>query len=786
MEKGQTSAVLRRQFRAHVFADLLQVLKRSSDATVPGNIYMELVRQLYARRLAVVATSVVGVGVLGGLAALRARDPWMFGLTAFICLAIASLAPLIIAYRRLPRPPGVIAMLVWERRFAHASYALAAGVGLLCVRALWTSDDALVHLLTLALMLSTVSLVLRNYIRPRILLWQMVVLIGPPAVLLIARGDPFYAALAFGSVTLAYNVMEVGLGFYDDALRLLVNKAELSAQNARFDAALNNMAHGLCMFDSDERLVVCNQRYLDIFGFSRDIVRPGITLRALLSYSAAIGNHPGRDSEEAYDTFTTLLADGTSGVSHYDIGHGRTVSLTYESIPSGGWVAIFEDITERLAADARIAHMARHDPLTALPNRMLFNETLEAALAGEEADEQVAVLCLDLDRFKPVNDTLGHGTGDGVLKQVAERLLSCVDDNTTVARVGGDEFAIVQRCHAQPGGAGALAQRMIDRLNEPFLIDKHQIVIGASVGIAIAPDDASGAEALLKDADLALYRAKADGSGCHRFFTPVLDERMQARCAFELDLRDALGNGEFELAFQPLVTLGTGAIAGFETLLRWRHPVRGVVMPDDFIPMAEEIGIITQIGEWTLRQACAEAAHWPDSVRIAVNLSPVQFQGGNLIGSVVGALAASGLPASRLELEITEGVLLKDTEETLATLRGLRSLGVRIAMDDFGTGYSTLDYLHSFAFDRIKIDQSFVRDLCSSAASLAIVQAVTGLGRSLGMATTAEGVETDEQFERLRAEGCNEVQGTLLGLPTTAAKARKLLAAETIPCAIAS
>jgi diguanylate cyclase (GGDEF)-like protein len=364
-----------------------------------------------------------------------------------------------------------------------------------------------------------------------------------------------------------------------------------------------------------------------------------------------------------------------------------------------------------------------------------------------------------------VNDTLGHSMGDALLRAVSERLLNCIRDLDTIARLGGDEFAIIQIAPAEPHEAAALAERIIETIAAPFSLEGHQIGIGTSVGIALAPSDGVLGEELLQKADLALYRAKMDGRNTFRFFEPGMDAQMQERRAIEVDLRNALAANQFELYYQPLVTMESGRITGFEALLRWHHPQRGLVPPGDFIPLAEEVGLVVPIGEWVLQQACREAASWPGNVHVAVNLSPAQFRSRNLLPAITLALANSGLDPSRLELEITESVLLYENQSTLTTLSQIKALGVRIAMDDFGTGYSSLSYLRSFPFDKIKIDRSFIRDLANSEDCVAIVRAVTSLGASLGMKTIAEGVETVEQMERLRLEGCEEVQGFLISPP---------------------
>jgi diguanylate cyclase (GGDEF)-like protein len=480
-------------------------------------------------------------------------------------------------------------------------------------------------------------------------------------------------------------------------------------------------------------------------------------------------------AEEILAEKQRMIADKTRSVMLRELTDGRVISIVHQPLAKGGWLVTFEDITERRNAEAKIAFMARHDTLTGLPNRVLFREQMEEALARRRGDAQVAVLCIDLDNFKAVNDTLGHPVGDDLLKIVASRLGECMGDTDMVARLGGDEFAIVQCDAAQPSAATALASRIVDTLGSAYDLAGNQVVIGASIGIAIAPDDGGDPDQLLKNADMALYRAKAAGRATYRFFEAEMDASAQARRRLELDLRAALVDAELEVYYQPILALRTDEIVAFEALVRWRHPRRGMVSPADFIPLAEETGLIVPLGEWVLRQACATAAGWPAHIRIAVNLSPVQFRSRNLVQIVINAVAASGLAPCRLELEITEAVLLQDSDATLAILHALRDFGIRISMDDFGTGYSSLSYLRSFPFDKIKIDRSYIGELFTRADSMAIVRAVTGLGRTLGITTTAEGVETVEQLDLLRHEGCTEVQGYLFGKPCPAPEIAHLL-----------
>ena len=425
-------------------------------------------------------------------------------------------------------------------------------------------------------------------------------------------------------------------------------------------------------------------------------------------------------------------------------------------------------------------HLALHDILTGLPNRAYLAAQLPQDLSTLDGAGKLAVLCIDLDRFKQVNDTLGHSVGDRLLCAVADRLRGCVRRSDSVVRLGGDEFAIVQAPIGSTEEASALAQRVVEVLSQPYNLAEHHLLIGASVGVALAPTDSSHAEMLLKMADTALYRAKAGGRGTARFFEPEMDEELQARRMLELDLRRAVASHEFAVYYQPLVDIVSGRVTAMEGLVRWNHPERGLVSPDEFIPLAEETGLIVQIGAWVLQQACTDAAAWPDPVRVAVNVSPVQFKECGLIETVSAALAASGLPADRLELEITENALLTETDANLATLGTLRDMGVRIALDDFGTGYSSLNYLRRFPFDKIKIDRSFVQDIATRSDCKAIVRAVTGIGGNLGIAITAEGVETLVQLDHLRAHGCSQVQGYLFSRPIPVSHVAALLAGQHI------
>ena len=581
------------------------------------------------------------------------------------------------------------------------------------------------------------------------------------------KAPVLYRKLADGrTIAVRHQPMANGawVGTYEDVSERERAAEELREQHRRFDAALSNMSHGLCMLDADMRMIVCNSRYLEMYGLSPDVVKPGVTMREIMRHSVELGNHPEADAEILYRGYLAQLAAGETVIER-PLADGRTILITHRPMDNGSWVALYEDITERRRVEARISHMARHDALTGLPNRLLFREKMAEGLTRVAAHrERLALLCLDLDNFKAVNDTLGHPIGDRLLEAVASRLVAAVRAGDTVARLGGDEFAILQYVD-DPGEAETLAQRLIGVFSDPVTIEGHEINPGVSIGIALAPHNGTAADQLMKCADLALYQAKAQGRGTYRFFEPDMDLRIQTRRALEVDLRRALGNAEFHLVYQPQVRATTGELTGFEALLRWRHPERGVVSPVEFIPLAEETGLIVPLGEWVLREACAEAARWPRPVKVAVNLSPVQFRSRGLIPMVTNVLAATGLSPRRLELEITEAVLLQDDDATVALLHQLRALGIRISMDDFGIGYSSLSYLRSFPFDKIKIDRSFVADLERSADNAAIIRAIAGLGNTLGIETTAEGVETEAQLEFVRRGGCTEVQGYLISRP---------------------
>ena len=543
-------------------------------------------------------------------------------------------------------------------------------------------------------------------------------------------------------------------------------------EQQRFDIAVNNMTQGLLLFDSSERVVVCNRQFIEMFELSGEVIKPGCSFRDVMAHRKANGSFEG-DIDEYCSSILCKVALGK--VSHrVTEANGRSTLIMNRPLADGGWLTTLEDITERRRSDERIAHMAHYDALTDLPNRVMFREQLDSALKTISPGEQLAVLYIDIDEFKSVNDSLGHQVGDELLKALASRLRDCVRSSDVVARLGGDEFAIILSSIEQSADPAELVTRIYQAIRQPVECLGHLLTTDASIGIALAPQHGTDLDQLLRNADLAMYAAKADGRRTYRFFEPGMDARVKALHALEQDLRQAIAHGGFELHYQPLVNLAENRVTGCEALLRWRHPSRGMISPAEFIPVAEDTGLINQLGEWVLITACTEAASWPDDVRVAVNVSPIQFRGQAFALKVVAALAASGLPAHRLELEITEAVLIRD-DEALAMLHQLRALGVRIALDDFGTGYSSLSYLHRFPFDKIKIDRCFIKDVAESDGSASIVQAVVNIAAASHMTTTAEGVETQAQLDMLRKLGCTEMQGYLFSPAKPAAEIVRLL-----------
>jgi len=549
---------------------------------------------------------------------------------------------------------------------------------------------------------------------------------------------------------------------------LIAKSVELERANMRFDAALNNMTQGLSMYDAGHRLVVANRRFAEVYALTPEQMKPGTTAREILEHRIANGTYSGVAPDEYIDRVFCESSD----IQH--LPDGRTISIVRQWLPDGSVLTTHEDITDRRQNEAKVAFMAHHDLLTGLPNRTFFMEKIEEAGARlRRRGEAFTVFMLDLDRFKDVNDSLGHPAGDALLKEMATRLRSSLRETDVLARLGGDEFAILQPGERdQREAAIMLAVRIIDLIAKPFDLDGRKVSVGTSIGIALAPQDGLDPDELLKKADLALYRTKAAGRNGFNFFNPEMTAEVDARHRLENELRDALTRGEFELYYQPVIDAATRTPCGAEALIRWNHPSKGLIAPDRFVSLAEDTGLINQLGAWILQKACADAAAWPPHIKLAVNLSPVQFRKGDVFDLILCALVDSGLPPKRLEIEITESVLLENEANYRLVLQQLKNIGISIVLDDFGTGYSSLGYLTTFPVDKIKIDKAFTQGLLDRAECAAVVASVLTLARGLDIETTAEGVETEEQFEMLQAAGVNTAQGFLFGRPGPAAKLR--------------
>jgi diguanylate cyclase (GGDEF)-like protein len=563
--------------------------------------------------------------------------------------------------------------------------------------------------------------------------------------------------------------------FKAKSIELLTKKDDFERLNMQLDAAINTMPLGLSMFDAQERLLMCNRRFTEMYDLPSVLTRPGTALCALREHREKKG---GRHSDTGL-----RQGDGAEMLPSMlvEFDDGRVIEVSRQPLRRGGWVSLHEDITERRRQEERIAYLALHDALTGLANRMLFRQQLEQSRQQLERGRGFAVLCLDLDHFKAVNDTLGHPIGDRLLTEVSKRLASCVRHGDIVARLGGDEFAVLQTRVRDPAQTEVLAARIVETVSAPYNIDGNRIDIGTSIGITLAPRDGTEADTLLKNADLALYRTKSLGRRGFSFFQPEMDEEVQARRSLEIDLRNAIGEDALDLAFQPVVCLMSEQPTAFEAHVRWRHPERGEIPPEVLFTIAEDAGLMSEIGCWALRQSCVHATRWPAAVRVAVNVSSLQFLKRDITETVLQALAETGLSPRRLELEIPEAVLHDNASILLATLHQLRQVGVRIVLDGFGAGRSSLANLRTFAFDKVKIDKTLIADIGRSKEARAIYSSMIALGNSLHMKTVAVGIEDFDQLGRVRGWGCSEAQGFLLGPTMSAASIDSFLRARAGP-----
>jgi diguanylate cyclase (GGDEF)-like protein len=668
----------------------------------------------------------------------------------------------------------------WERRYVAGAAASVGLLGIWCYIAFSRTSDAFAHLISFSMTIAyVVGIFGRNFGNSRSVIIQILCAWVPITAALLLHGDVYHWIFAglLGPFFLAVK-------FIAERLRLTLLDAVVATRDMtllarRFDTALNNMPHGLCMFDAERRIVVANKRLNEHLGLPADTELKGFTPEKLVTIGADNGLIPADQAEQLVRDLDARISGAESHPFVIDLHNGRTLEFTVQPMENGGMVLVGEDVTERKIAQAKINHLARFDSLTGLPNRTILRSRMDDALAACTPEQMCAVHFIDLDQFKQVNDTLGHSRGDLLLVAVAERLRKVVRESDVIARFGGDEFVVLQYPVTTLDQASVLAKRIVDGLKGHYEIDGHEVAVSASVGIAVASAKDTDADQLLKNSDMALYRAKAENRGTWRWFEAEMEARAQARRTLELDLRTALEEDAFDLYYQPIFDIRTRRILSCEALLRWHHHERGMVSPGEFISVAEEMGIIVEIGQQVLRKACLECRRWPGDTRVAVNLSPIQFSRSNVPGLIRQTLAATGLPAERLHIEITESTLLQDTRKSRAALRQLETLGVGVSLDDFGTGYSSLSYLHSFPLHKVKIDQSFVQDL-KNARHMTLLRGVARLSAELGLRVTVEGVETDEQLALIASEASiDEVQGYLLGRPLPAADIRRLLGAMT-------
>jgi diguanylate cyclase (GGDEF)-like protein len=744
---------------------------------VPTEIYISLVDSLYddPRSLAAGSIGTIAAALITGW---RTGEPLIYLCTfALAVVACARAADMRAFVRNRPNLHTTEQGRLWEMRYVAGAAAYVALLGTWCLIGFVRTHDPFVELFSFAACLGyLIGIAGRNFGSSALVSAQILCAGGPLAAALLSASEPYYTVFAFVLVPFF-----TGMKFIADRLRRTLLDAVIATRDitflaSRFDTALNNMPLGLCMFDATGRLVVANRRSLDLLGLPSEIARRGASMHELVQDCMRAGRLSAADAARLADEFERRGSEPVGEDFVLETLTGRVLALTFQPMENGGSVVLIEDITERRNAEAKINHLARYDGLTGLPNRAFFREHMERALALIQRGGSCAVLFVDLDQFKQVNDTLGHPFGDQLLRCVADRLRGLIRDSDVVARFGGDEFVVLQAPVRRPEQVASLARRIVDVLGEPYQIEGHEIVIGASIGIAVAPNDGADADLLLKNADMALYRAKSDGRAGWRFFEPEMDIKAQARRNLELDLRTALANDTFEVYYQPLYNLRNHRVSTCEALLRWPHPERGMISPAEFIPVAEEMGLIVEIGSRVLRKACIECTRWPADVRVAVNLSPIQFRRGSVVAAVKDALAVSKLSPNRLEVEITESVLLQDTEQTRLALNELRELGVRISLDDFGTGYSSLSYLHSFPLHKVKIDRMFLRGILADSRSLTLLRGVARLSAELGMSVVVEGIETEAELAIITRETTvDEAQGFLFSRPVPGRDIRKIL-----------
>ena len=749
---------------------------RQPHEALPPEIYLPLVDSLFQDARSLVTGSIV-------LTLSILITYWKTSNVLLLCCALAFLAVacarglFMRAYARARSEVTTCEVARrWENRYVAGASTSMALLGLWCFIAFAFTDDAFAHLISFSMTIAyAMGIFGRNYGNSRFVIVQILCAWVPMTLALVLYGNVYHWLFAGLLVPFFLTLKLIAERLRGTLLDAVISSRDMSLLAKRFDTAINNMPHGLCMFDSKRRIVVSNSKLKQQMGLAAELDLKGVSARGLVDSIVAAGllSEPGAQS--MIDHLEARLSGQDDTTFGLDLSNGRTLEFTVQPMESGGMVVLVEDVTERKIAEAKINHLARFDALTGLPNRAVLRDRMERALDEWRIDNMCAIHFIDLDQFKQVNDTLGHTRGDMLLEAVAERLKNTIRDADVISRFGGDEFVILQAPIRSIEQGEALATRVLNALAGTYDLDGHKVVVTTSIGIALAKSRIDP-EQLLRNADIALYQAKADGRGTWRWFESKMEASAQARRALELDLRSATESEAFDLYYQPIFNLKTRRIESCEALLRWPHHERGMVSPAEFIPVAEEMGLIVEIGNQALYKACLECRRWPGDTAVAVNLSPIQFDRSNIPALVRETLAATNLPAHRLEIEITETTLLQNTRRTRADLQQLAEIGVKISLDDFGTAYSSLSYLHSFPFHKVKIDQSFLQDLNDDERRITLLRGMTRLSAQLGLRVVVEGVETQQQLELLAGEdSIDEVQGYLLCRPMPAADLRRLL-----------
>jgi diguanylate cyclase (GGDEF)-like protein len=743
--------------------------------SLPTEIYLPLVDSLYQDRRTLLFGTIFIMGSVF-VTYWKTGDPLLLYVALAALVVACGRAAMIHAYFRARAT--VVTMedgRRWENRYVGGASALHGLLGVWCFIAFSTSDP-FAQLVSFSMTGAYVAGIFgRNFANARFVMVQILCTWTPMTAALLIYGSWYHWIFAALLIPSFLGIKSIAQRLRRTLLDAVITSRDMSLLAKRFDTALNNMPHGLCMFDSKRRIVVSNGKLKQVLGLAADLDLKGMSVPDLVGSIVQVGLQSDQSAQSLIDSLDAPPSGESDATFGLDLSNGRTLEFTVQPMEHGGMVVLIEDVTERKIAEAKINHLARFDALTGLPNRTVLRDRMERALDEWRADNMCAIHFIDLDQFKQVNDTLGHTRGDMLLEAVAERLRSSIRDADVISRFGGDEFVILQSPIRSIEQGEALATRVLNALGGTYDLDGHKVVVTASIGIALAKSRIDP-EQLLRNADIALYQAKSDGRGTWRWFESRMEASAQARRALEFDLRSATESEAFDLDFQPIFNLKTRRIETCEALLRWPHHERGIVSPGEFIPVAEEMGLIVEIGNQVLYKACLECRRWPGDTAVAVNLSPIQFERSNIPALVRETLGATNLPAHRLEVEITETTLLQNTRRTRTDLQQLAEIGVKISLDDFGTAYSSLSYLHNFPFHKVKIDQSFLQDLIDDERRITLLRGITRLSAQLGLRVVVEGVETQQQLELLAGEdSIDEVQGYLLCRPMPATDLRKLL-----------